>query len=88
MKTIKSLLFLVSFLLTLPCSENRAICIGKKWPYTPEGAFSASGYNNNDMFIILEWDMVFVRLGMDQQDFLLLDDIYNRFLDKIGTSFL
>lgn len=53
-----------------------------------QGIFiSASGYNNNDMFIIPEWDMVIVRLGLDQSDFHITDKIYNTFLQKVGKTF-
>lgn len=52
----------------------------RKWPDAPADTYSASGYNNNDMFVIPEWDMVIVRLGMDQSDFLMTDEVYNQFL--------
>jgi hypothetical protein len=32
-----------------------------KWPGAPRGTYSASGFKNNDMFVIPEWDMVIVR---------------------------
>ncbi len=38
------------------------------WPDVPKCAYAASGYNNNKMFIIPEWDMVVVRLGLDEID--------------------
>ncbi|MFN7130658.1 MAG: serine hydrolase domain-containing protein, partial [Myxococcales bacterium] len=34
----------------------------RKWPGVPAGTFSASGHNNNDMFVIPEWKVVVVRL--------------------------
>jgi CubicO group peptidase (beta-lactamase class C family) len=34
-------------------------------PHAPVGTVFASGFNNNVMFIIPEWDMVIVRLGED-----------------------
>jgi CubicO group peptidase (beta-lactamase class C family) len=58
----------------------------RKWPGAPLGTYSASGYNNNDMFVIPEWDMVIVRLGLDQNEFKISDDIYSTFLQKIGQS--
>ena len=58
-----------------------------KWPGVPAGAYSASGHNNNDIFIIPEWDMVVVRLGLDQQtDGPISDETYNAFLEKIGRA--
>jgi len=57
-----------------------------KWPGAPAGTFAASGYNNNDMFVIPEWNMVIVRLGLDQGDHPITDEEYGRFLRKIGQS--
>lgn len=58
----------------------------RKWPDAPVGTYSASGYNNNDMFIIPEWNMVIVRLGLDQRDVPIDDATYNSFLKKIGEA--
>ena len=58
----------------------------RKWPDLPASAYSASGYNNNDMFIIPEWNMVVVRLGLDQKDVPLGDATYNTFLKKVGLA--
>jgi CubicO group peptidase (beta-lactamase class C family) len=58
----------------------------RKWPGAPPGTYSASGYNNNDMFVIPEWNMVIVRLGLDQNEFIITDEIYSNFLQKIGRS--
>ncbi len=60
----------------------------RKWPGAPAGTYSASGYNNNDMFIIPEWDMVIVRLGLDQNEFPITDTIYGTFIEKIGRSIM
>jgi hypothetical protein len=38
------------------------------------------------MFIIPAWNMVIVRLGLDQRDFPMSDTIYNTFLKKIGGA--
>jgi CubicO group peptidase (beta-lactamase class C family) len=39
---------------------------GKRlWPDAPPQTYLASGFNNNRMWIIPEWDMVIVRLGTD-----------------------
>jgi CubicO group peptidase (beta-lactamase class C family) len=37
-------------------------------PGAPESTFAAIGYNNNKLFVIPEWRMVVVRLGLDQND--------------------
>jgi len=58
----------------------------RKWPDAPAGTYTASGYNNNDMFVIGEWNMVIVRLGLDQRDFPITDTIYNTFLKKVGEA--
>jgi CubicO group peptidase (beta-lactamase class C family) len=58
----------------------------RKWPGAPADTYSASGYNNNDMFIIPEWNMVIVRLGLDQRDFVITDVIYSTFLEKVGQA--
>jgi len=60
----------------------------RRWPGAPAGAFSASGYNNNDMFVIPEWNMVIVRLGLDQNQVPLTDGIYSEFLRKVGAALL
>lgn len=58
----------------------------RKWPGAPPGTYAASGYNNNDMFVIPEWNMVIVRLGLDQQQFGITDEIYSTFLQKVGQA--
>jgi CubicO group peptidase (beta-lactamase class C family) len=58
----------------------------RKWPGAPAGTYSASGYNNNDMFIIPEWDMVIVRLGLDQNDKAITDKTYGTFIQKVGQA--
>lgn len=37
-----------------------------KWPGIEPGAYAASGYNNNDLFVLPRARLVVVRLGMDQ----------------------
>ena len=58
----------------------------RRWPGVPVGTYAASGYNNNDMFIIPEWNMVIVRLGLDQQQFAISNDIYAEFLRRVGAA--
>ncbi len=59
----------------------------RKWPGAPPGTFSASGYNNNDMFVIPEWQTAVVRLGLDQAtDGPISDATYAEFLRLIGEA--
>ncbi len=58
----------------------------RNWPGVPVGTFAASGYNNNDMFVIPEWNMVIVRLGLDQNDRAITNDVYARFLEMVGEA--
>jgi CubicO group peptidase (beta-lactamase class C family) len=60
----------------------------RKWPGAPNGTYAASGYNNNDMFIIPEWNMVIVRLGLDQSKVPITDATYSTFLQKVGLAYL
>ncbi|HOW67609.1 MAG TPA: serine hydrolase [Candidatus Paceibacterota bacterium] len=48
----------------------------RKFPAAPEGMFWASGHNNNKCFVIPEWDMVIVRLGLDGQA---KDEVWSEF---------
>lgn len=57
-----------------------------KWPGAPEGTYAAMGYNNNAMFVIPEWKVVFVRLGLDQDDFNMTDNIYSCFIERFGKA--
>lgn len=59
-----------------------------KWPDAPLETYSASGYNNNDLFVIPEWKMVIVRLGLDQRDNALSDSDYNAFLKGVGEALM
>lgn len=61
----------------------------RKWEGIPPGAFSASGHNNNDMFVIPSWGLVVVRLGLDQTGeggFAISDNTYAEFLRLLGES--
>lgn len=58
----------------------------RKWPGAPPGTFSASGYNNNDMFVIPEWKMVVVRLGLDERTREIDDGTYGAFLARVGQA--
>jgi CubicO group peptidase (beta-lactamase class C family) len=56
------------------------------WPGVPEGAFAASGHNNNRMFVIPEWNTVIVRLGLDQADVKVKDEVWGEFLSRVGAA--
>ncbi len=58
----------------------------RKWPGAPVGTYSASGFNNNDMFVIPEWNMVIVRLGLDENKLQITDAVYSHFLEKVGQA--
>jgi CubicO group peptidase (beta-lactamase class C family) len=56
------------------------------WPGAPPGTFAATGHNNNRLFVIPEWQMVIVRLGLDQQDRRIGDEVWGEFLALVGSS--
>jgi CubicO group peptidase (beta-lactamase class C family) len=58
----------------------------RKWPDAPEGVFAAAGHNNNRMFVIPEWRMVVVRLGLDEDQGKVPDAVWSEFLGKIGSA--
>lgn len=58
----------------------------RHWAAAPEGTFAASGHNNNRMFVIPEWQMVIVRLGLDQKDVKISQDVWNEFLGRVGNA--
>jgi len=58
----------------------------RKWPGAPPSTFAASGYNNNDLFVIPDWRMVVVRLGLDENERKITDEAYGEFLRQIGAA--
>jgi CubicO group peptidase (beta-lactamase class C family) len=56
------------------------------WPDAPADVFAAIGHNNNRMFVIPEWQMVVVRLGLDQSDKKISETVWSTFLGKIGAG--
>jgi CubicO group peptidase (beta-lactamase class C family) len=58
----------------------------RKWPGAPAGTYAASGYNNNDMFVIPEWNMVIVRLGLDESQRQITDATYSSFIERVGNA--
>ncbi len=57
-----------------------------KWPGAPPDTFAASGYNNNKLFVIPSWNMVIVRLGLDQGDVKIGDEVLGAFIGKVGEA--
>lgn len=55
----------------------------RKYPGAPGGAFWASGHNNNKCFVLPEWNMVIVRLGLDGKA---PDTVWSDFLAKVGEA--
>jgi CubicO group peptidase (beta-lactamase class C family) len=60
----------------------------RRWPDAPLGTYARSGYNNNDLFVIPAWNMVIVRLGLDQREDEITTAEYNVFLRKVGAAIL
>ena len=58
----------------------------QKWQGAPTSTFAASGYNNNDLFVIPDWNIVVVRLGLDEQEHKITDNEYSTFLTKLGLA--
>ncbi len=58
----------------------------RKWPAAPEHTFAALGYNNNVVFVVPEWNMVVVRLGLDAADRVLGDGIWSGFFRLLGAG--
>ena len=60
----------------------------RRWPDAPPGTYARSGYNNNDLFVIPAWNMVTVRLGLDQRQDSITAAEYNEFLRRVGEAIL
>jgi CubicO group peptidase (beta-lactamase class C family) len=58
----------------------------RKWPGAPPTTFAALGFNNNRMWIIPEWQMVVVRLGLDEAQREINDEVANEFLKRVGEA--
>lgn len=66
---------------------NGEVANGKRlWPDVPRSAFAARGYNNNRLWVIPKWEVVVVRLGLDQKEKPLTDEIANEFLRRLGEA--
>ena len=61
----------------------------RKWPDAPPRTFAALGFNNNAMFVIPAWNVVVVRLGLDEGGeggFKITDATYAGFLQRLGDA--
>lgn len=58
----------------------------RKWPDAPGDTFAALGHNNNKLWIVPGWQLVIVRLGLDQADKVIDDGITNEFLKRVGEA--
>jgi CubicO group peptidase (beta-lactamase class C family) len=58
----------------------------RRWPDAPADMFVATGWNNNRLYVIPKWQMVVVRLGLDQRDLRISDEVWSRFLGMIGEA--
>ncbi len=58
------------------------------WPHAPLGTYERSGYNNNDLFVIPAWNMVVVRLGLDERENKITTKEYDGFLRMLGDAIL
>jgi len=58
----------------------------RKWPGAPKDTYAAAGHNNNRLFVVPQWNMVIVRLGLDQADVKMSDEVWGRFLELVGEA--
>lgn len=58
----------------------------RRWPDAPLSTYARSGYNNNDLFVIPAWNMVTVRLGLDEREDPISTGEYNTFLRMVGEA--
>ena len=57
------------------------------WPGVPSSAFGVSGWNNNRLFVIPDWDVVVVRLGQDHtKAFAITGATWSEFLRRLGAA--
>ena len=57
----------------------------RKFPGAPPGTYCGAGHNNNYCFVIPEWNMVIVRLGLDGNA---RDRVWSDFLAKVGEALM
>ena len=55
----------------------------------PERTFGAFGFNNNDLFVIPEWEMVICRLGQDHYGgFKITEEFNGEFIRRLGEAMI
>jgi CubicO group peptidase (beta-lactamase class C family) len=57
-------------------------------PDAPAGMYYSSGFNNNMCFIVPEWNLVFVRTGMDGNPAKGKKVVYNEFFRRLESAIL
>ncbi len=60
----------------------------RRWPDAPPGTYARSGYNNNDLFVIPAWNMVTIRLGLDQREDNITAAEYSEFIKRVGEAII
>ena len=55
----------------------------RQWPGAPAGTFAAAGFNNNKCFVVPEWGMVVVRLGLDGN---VKDEVWDGFFERLREA--
>lgn len=58
----------------------------RRYPAVPPRTYAAHGASTNFCFIIPEWNIVVVRLGLYQSEFEITDTIWDTFLKKVGQA--
>lgn len=58
----------------------------RHWPGAPARTFAAVGYNNNFCIVIPEWQMVVVRLGLDEANRKMENEVIGKFLKMVGEA--
>jgi CubicO group peptidase (beta-lactamase class C family) len=61
---------------------------GRFMPDSPEGTAYMSGLNHNVCFVIPEWDMVYVRMGVDGNPPEGKHVVHNEFIKRLAQAFL
>lgn len=60
----------------------------RHWPGAPVGTFAASGHNNNKLFVVPEWNLVVVRLGLDQSDRVIGNEAWSEFFAGLHAAMI
>jgi CubicO group peptidase (beta-lactamase class C family) len=60
----------------------------RRMPAAPPRTFYASGLNHNVLFVVPEWNLVVVRMGVDGNPAFGKHNVYNGFIEKLGEAML